>query len=207
MERTGTNERSVIAEYVENEQCYQDDVDELWVSQHCRISQYMQIVKCSDSDCCGEMRSVWKDVFPNRFLPAPVKMHGTQAGPQVPLRNKEKASDTFPNLDMRVLLNKIDGIPSMPHDRYCPSVQKNLERRVCPQCGIYYPSIAALKQHQRGAPCAYDSNDDERDSGSETEVIEKEARANEDTAPIVNIFELLRNPAFIELDRNNSDGD
>ena len=54
---------------------------------------------------------------------------------------------------------------------------------------------------------AYDSNDDEGDSGSETEVIEEEARANKDTAPIVNIFELLRNPAFIELDGNNDDGD
>ena len=53
----------------------------------------------------------------------------------------------------------------------------------------------------------YDSNDDERDSGSETEVIEEEARANEDTAPIVNIFELLRNPAFIEVDRSNEDED
>ena len=54
---------------------------------------------------------------------------------------------------------------------------------------------------------AYDSNDDEGDSGSETEVIEEEARANEDTAPIVNIFKLLRNPAFIGLDGNNDDGD
>ena len=78
---------------------------------------------------------------------------------------------------------------------------------MCPQCGIYNPSIAALKWHQRGAAWAYDSNDDERDSGSETEVIEEEARANEDTAAIVNIFALLRSPAFIELDGNNDDED
>ena len=118
------DERSVIAEYVENERCYPDDVDELWVSQHCRISRYMlQIVKCNHRDCCGEMRSVWKDVFPKRFLPAPVKMRRTQAGPQVLLPNDEKASDTtFPNLGMRVLLDKIVRIPSMLHDRYCPNV-------------------------------------------------------------------------------------
>ena len=54
---------------------------------------------------------------------------------------------------------------------------------------------------------AYDSSNDDCDSGSETELIEEEARANEDTAPIVNIFKLLRNPAFIELDGNNDDGD
>ena len=92
------DESPVIAEYVEKERCYPDDIDQLWVSQHCRISQYfLQIVKCNDSDCCGEMRSVWKDVFPKRFLPASVKMRHTQAGPQVPPPNDEKASDTFPN--------------------------------------------------------------------------------------------------------------
>ena len=78
----------------------------------------LQIVKCNDSDCCGEMQSVWKDVFPKCFLPAPVKMRHTQAGPQVPLPNDEKASDTFPNLSMRVLLDKIVRISNMPHDRY-----------------------------------------------------------------------------------------
>ena len=45
---------------------------------------------------------------------------------------------------------------------------------------------------------AYDSNDDERD---------RPARASEDTASIINIFELLRNPAFIKLDGNNDDVD
>ena len=62
---------------------------------------------------------------------------------------------------------------------------------MCLQCGIYYPSIAALKQHQKGTACVYDNNDNEHDSGWETKVIEEEACANEDTAPIVNIFELL----------------
>ena len=32
------DERPVVAEYVENERCYPNDIDELWVSQHCRIS-------------------------------------------------------------------------------------------------------------------------------------------------------------------------
>ena len=49
----------------------------------------------------------------------------------------------------------------------------------------------SIKQHQQGAACAYDSNDDKHDSGLETEVIEEEARANEDTVPIINIFKLL----------------
>ena len=46
--------------------------------------------------------------FPKVFsLSAPVKMGRNQAGPQVPLTNDEKASDTFPNLGMGVLLDKI----------------------------------------------------------------------------------------------------
>ena len=78
----------------------------------------LQIVKCDDIGCCGEMQSVWKDVFPKCFLPAPVKMRHTQAGTQVPLPNDEKASDTFPDLSMKVLLDKIVRISNMPHDRY-----------------------------------------------------------------------------------------
>lgn len=76
---------------------------------------------------------------------------------------------------------------------------------MCLQCGIYYPSIRALKQHQQGAACVYDNNDDKGDSGLEADIIEeKEARANEDTVPIISIFELLQNPAFTELDGNNN---
>ena len=109
------DERSVIAEYGENKQCCWDDADELWVSEHCRILQYMlQIVKFNDINCSGEMQSVWKDVFPKRFLAAQVKMR--QAGPQVLLTNNEKASVNFTNFGIRMLLDKIIGIPSMPHD-------------------------------------------------------------------------------------------
>ena len=55
-------------------------------------------MKCNDRDCCGEMQSAWMDVFTEGFLPVPVKMGCTQAGPQVSVPNDEKASDTFCNL-------------------------------------------------------------------------------------------------------------
>ena len=165
MERTGAWQKTGYCWICwECERCYLDDINEVWISQHCRILQYMlQIVKCNDSDCCGEMWSVWKDDFTKRFLP--VKIPHTQAGPQVPSLNDEKASDNFPNLGMRVLLDKIVGIPSTLNYPYCPSLRKNLEWQVCLQCGIYYPSIRALKQHQQGAACVYDNNDDKGDSG------------------------------------------
>lgn len=147
-------------------------------------------------------------MFPKRFLPAPVKMRRTQAGPEVPLPSDEKASDFFPNLGTRLLLDKMIGVPNMPHDRYCPSKQKNLDRRVCPECGIYYPSMAALKRHQKGAGCAgHVDADNEPESDSETEVIGAEAHADEDDrAPILNIFELLQNPVFTEdVDSDDED--
>lgn len=37
----------------------------------------------------------------------------------------------------------------MPFDFYCPSVIADLEKRVCIQCGLYFPSQAAKRNHSR----------------------------------------------------------
>ena len=63
----------VVAEFTVDKQNEKVDVNHSWITKHCRASQYMlQIVKCDDKFYCAEMRSSWKNVFPNRFLPAPV---------------------------------------------------------------------------------------------------------------------------------------
>ena len=36
----------------------------------------------------------------------------------------------------------------MPYDFYCTSLKAKVKNRVCKQCGIYYPSIAARKGHR-----------------------------------------------------------
>ena len=46
---------------------------EEWKAKHVRQSQYMhQIVKCSDKSCCKQWRTNYLELFPQRFLPAPV---------------------------------------------------------------------------------------------------------------------------------------
>ena len=37
----------------------------------------------------------------------------------------------------------------MLYDLYCPSLKAKEKNRVCNQCGIYYPSIAARKRHRQ----------------------------------------------------------
>ena len=37
----------------------------------------------------------------------------------------------------------------MPYDLYCLSLRAKVKKRVCKQCGIYYPSIAASKRHRQ----------------------------------------------------------
>ena len=54
----------VVADYVENAAKNPVDLNEKWISVHCRISQYLlQIVRCNDSNCCGDFRTTWKIVF------------------------------------------------------------------------------------------------------------------------------------------------
>ena len=62
----------VVAEYVENAATNPVDLDEKWISVHCRISQYLlQIVKCNDLKCCGKFRTTCPSVFPTPFFTRP----------------------------------------------------------------------------------------------------------------------------------------
>ena len=46
---------------------------------------------------------------------------------------------------------------TLPYDIYCRSIKSNIKDRVCNDCGIYYPSIAAVKRHIAGDGCESDS--------------------------------------------------
>ena len=62
----------VVAEYVENAATNPVDLDEKWISVHCRISQYLlQIVKYNDLKCCGKFRTTCPSVFPTPFFTRP----------------------------------------------------------------------------------------------------------------------------------------
>ena len=74
-----------------------------------------------------------------------------------------------------------------------------MKNRVCKQCGIYYPSVAARKGHkQDGCDLEVLGNkviDKEEDISHEEEENSENlvADGDDDNAPIINIYELLMN--------------
>ena len=93
----------------------------------------------------------------------------------------------------------------MPYDLYCPSLKAKVKNRVCKQCGIYYPSLAARKRHrQNGCGLEVLDNkviDEEEDisheGGENSEILVVDG--DDDHAPIININELLMNSEFVEI--------
>ena len=127
------------------------------LTKHCRANKYMlQIVKCDDKFCCSEMRSSWKNVSPNRFLPAPVPTRLEKNGRIIPEKKSVKAEDTFvENLWHRMAIDNLVAVTEfkeLPYDYYCPRV-KNVADRVCSSRGVYYPSKAVVDRHRRGFGC------------------------------------------------------
>ena len=52
-----------------------------WRWNHMQQSHYfLQIVKCNDVTCCGQRQTNYNEVFPNRFIPAPVPFVSNEAG-------------------------------------------------------------------------------------------------------------------------------
>lgn len=122
-----------------------------WSSQHIQQSQYcLQIVKCNSESCCGQRRTNYNDIFPARFLPPPVPYNRTDKG--ITYEPVGSSSGTFGSLYQRLALLHLQ--PShkflkMPFDLYCPSITADLEKRVCDQCGLCFPSQAAKRNHAR----------------------------------------------------------
>ncbi|CAF1319118.1 unnamed protein product [Rotaria sordida] len=57
------------------------DIDEYWRAIHVLQTQYtLQIIRCNSIECCGSWRSNYNEVFPHRFLPAPVPFERTPYG-------------------------------------------------------------------------------------------------------------------------------
>ena len=91
---------------------------------------------------------------------------------------------------------------------YYPSVKSAVNQRVCNLCEIYFPSIASVKGHKAGKGCEAEYDDEggsddgdnyeeEEDRNDDTEV---ELVDGENECPVLNIFELLQNPTFVEDD-------
>ena len=205
----------VVADYVENAAKDPVDLNEKWISLHCRISQYLlQIARYNDSKCCGDFRTTWKSVFSSHFSPAPVPVRKIPEGPAVPSVSDVKASDRFVDIWKHIgihQLNPNSGFSQMPYDLYCPSLKANVKNRVCKHCGIYYPSIAARMRHRQdgcglevlGNKVIREEEDISHEEEENSEILV--ADGDDDHAPIINICELLMKSEFIDIqtDRDN----
>lgn len=136
------------------------DIDEVWIARHCRISQYaLLIVKCTDRSCCSEFRTSWMEVFPGRFLQAPYPMRITGKGPLIPEPAHVQPTDKFMTLWQRLATTLTPAAASayesqVPYDLYCPTVTKELDKRCCRSCKLYMPSKAAVTRHRRHGGCS-----------------------------------------------------
>ncbi len=98
-----------------------------------------------------------------------------------------------------------NGLRETPYDTYCPSLKTEVKKRTCADCGVYFPSQAAIQRHRRGGGCYIPVESDEEfdepdlvDSASEDE--EDDGDDEDDRAPILNIFEMLAGSAFMDED-------
>ncbi|UJR25996.1 hypothetical protein I4U23_007343 [Adineta vaga] len=148
------------------------DIDEYWCATHVLQTQYtIQIVRCNSISCCGPWRTNYIQVFPHRFLPAPVPFERTPRGIAMADRDYQKGV-FYGSLIQRiqfhgvVMQNTQNDI--IPFDYCCSSVRKELKRRVCSICKQYIPSAYRMKNHykihqqQYASNCLeYDDDDDD----------------------------------------------
>ena len=176
------------------------------------MQHFLQIVECTDDKCCGPFRTNWLRIFPYRFLPAPVQFRPDPGSPTVPPVSQVKTTDLYADLWQRIAVTNLVPLTDykiLPYDMYCPSVRSAVKQRVCNLCGIYFPSIAAVKRHKAGDGCE-EAEYNDKEGSNDGDIFEEEEGRNDDTeveivdgeneCPVVNIFELLQNPIFVEDD-------
>ena len=93
------------------------------------------------------------------------------------------------------------------YDMCCPTAQKDVPKRICKDCETYFPSGAAVKIYRKDKCChgfveIVDGNvsDNEDELSIEFQGNEIENSAT-NTAPILNIFEMLTQMSFIDDDK------
>ena len=195
---------TIHAEFVDSDdgvmEAQEPDIN--WVAQHVRQSQYLlQIVKCTNPQCCRPMRSSWLEYFPQRFLPGPVVMSHDDRGLYVPPPDQQvterKAHFTSLAQRLGIIKSKVSNDDSF--DLYCPSISRaEIGKRTCAMCGIYHPSQAAARRHKHVHDQLQSSNTDEEvnegfeaDPVPDTSVIDTSTEVQQ--MPIIrNLFEWLK---------------
>lgn len=116
-----------------------------WLATHIRSSQnFLQVVKCSNADCCAPMTSALKSVLPHGFLPAPLSVTNIDD------LKVDEAAATFLPLFQRLSVHLPPvGLDCLPYDFCCLSVKSYITNRMCNICQLYFPSYAMVAEHKR----------------------------------------------------------
>ena len=82
------------------------------------------------------MRKIWASIFPDRFLPLPVPI--TENELTVPRPKDVKLIDKLHDLWQRMVIQPLipkTGYPEIPYEMYCPTIQNDIAKRICKDCG------------------------------------------------------------------------
>ncbi|XP_015116810.1 uncharacterized protein LOC107040985 [Diachasma alloeum] len=143
----------VLAEYRDpgGESALLLEVDASWYEKHARESQYLlQIAKCGEEECCGPMRSDLSLIQPDRFLPPPCRLKQDDQTGQLSIsvtHNTGEEARFLPLFQRLSITVPRDKWIKMPYDACCPTVQSQLESRMCSQCELYFASKKAANSN------------------------------------------------------------
>ncbi|XP_063895457.1 uncharacterized protein LOC135118163 [Helicoverpa armigera] len=104
-----------------------------------RFTNGRKVIKCANESCCSPPRSAFKSVLADTFMPPPCPILQTPSKLVVPSL-LDKGTSKFSPLLVRLSVDlspPLEEFKQMPYDFFCPSVQFDLKKKVCPTCGIY----------------------------------------------------------------------
>ncbi|CAF1588411.1 unnamed protein product [Adineta ricciae] len=140
------------------------DIDEYWCAMHVLQTQYtLQIIRCNSDECCGPWRSNYVEIFPHRFLPAPVPFERTPYGIRMADRDYQRGQfygSLFQRIQFHGVVIQHTQNEMIPFDYCCSSVKKELKKRTCKICNQYIPSAYRMKNHYKIHARHYDTDDD-----------------------------------------------
>ena len=129
---------------------------EEWQSIHVRHTQYcLQIVKCTNIDCCLPFKSGYLTVLKNWFLPPPIPITQTDTGLKW-VQNESGGAVYLPlhqNLAMQDSLKPASARNKypveIPYNYSNPAVDSAMiEKRICKHCSRYFKVINIKTSHE-----------------------------------------------------------
>ena len=152
------------------------DIDEYWCAMHVLQTQYtLQIIRCNSVECCGQWRSNYIEIFPHRFLPAPVPFERTPYGIRMAEKDYQKGQfygSLFQRIQFHGVVIQHTQSEMIPFDFCCSSVKKELKKRTCQVCNQYIPSAYRMKNHYKIHAQHYeDFNHEQEDTLPSTTLI------------------------------------